>query len=877
MYHSAARPDRNRPNDGVLGGYNLTCDQYITRWDRIWDLLSRDRVAAGAAAALAQSFTPRGGTPVDEAFLRDMEEWRQDLANDLLRRQSDLEFWQLEEATQRILDRLVFVRVVEDRDIEQGVVLRKYARLTDSYRFLRGEFRRLDAFYNGQLFAEHFSERLEVSDHVIQTIIANLYAVDGSPYRFDTFQADFLGKVYERFLGKQFVPAGTTRVRLVDKPEVRHAGGVYYTPRWVVDHMVATAMGPLVSGKTPRQVARLRIVDPACGSGTFLLGVLDFLILWHERYYDANSKADTDNHFVGENGRRQLTTDFKGRILVNNVYGVDVDPRAVEVAQMSLYLRILEQETAASIGAQTRLFQGAHLPSLARNIRAGNSLISETDVPVALLADLDLRRRINPFDWRAGTNGFGSVFTDENGFDVVIGNPPYTRVQEMRRSRPEETAIIEQHYGSAVAGFDIASLFTERALTLIKPRAGRNPGGRVTFITSRTFTETNAGTGIRGVLANGSHVHSIIDFGPGLVFAEAGAYTVILIATARSNSTWDLTRVPAPPSRDALLAAIQDPILHADLPATALPGNDSWPLALPAEDAILKRLSAAHPTLGRITGNVIFQGIVTGSDGVFRAVDLGPDPANPARRRVRPASAPDDSEPLFFESALLRPIYAGRSDFRPFWTARSREWVIMPYAPPHPGEAFMLLPWTRLAREAPEIAAWLQANENTLRERSGQWTDDNWYSYSRRQNLERFSRAKIMVPSMIDTSAQPSMPTDTSSSTSPPAATASTTTPPVEPPRSTSLHSSTALCCRGSCRSTPAPGGVAGSRRARATCNVSRSPSRRKLARTISSLYTTACVTPSLPQLRRRTMFSSGASRTRHDAHSITRCTRFTV
>lgn len=181
VFQTTQRPDRDKPRAGLLAGFNLTCDKYVDEWDRIWALLSRESIAADEAVEVARRAGTRGATAVDEAFLRDMETWRTDLGNDLVRRHPDLHMWQLEEATQRILDRLVFVRVVEDRNVEPNIVLRQYARITDSFRFLCGEFRRLDAFYNGQLFAEHFSERLEVSDGTIQRIIANLYAVDGSP------------------------------------------------------------------------------------------------------------------------------------------------------------------------------------------------------------------------------------------------------------------------------------------------------------------------------------------------------------------------------------------------------------------------------------------------------------------------------------------------------------------------------------------------------------------------------------------------------------------------------------------------------------------------------------------------------------------------
>lgn len=749
VFQTTQRPDRGKPSGGLLPGFNLTYDEYATEWDRIWAILSRESVAADQAASLVRKAGTRGGTAVNDAFLRDMESWRTDLANDLLCRHADLSMWQLEEATQRILDRLVFVRVVEDRAVEPNIVLRPYARITDSYRYLCGEFRRLDGFYNGQLFAEHFSERLELSDHVIQSIIANLYAVDGSPYRFDTFQADFLGKVYERFLGKQFDSVGDGSVRLVDKPEVRHSGGVYYTPRWVVDHMVEAALAPMLEGKTPMQVRKVKSVDPACGSGTFLIGVLDYLIHWHERYYDLNPDEDARSHYLDRFGKRRLTSDFKGRIVTNNIFGVDVDPRAVEVAQMSLYLRILEEETAATLDAQPRLFEGARLPTLASNIRAGNSLITEAEVPVALMSDLDLRRRINPFDWRAMGRGFGAVFKENGGFDIVIGNPPYTQIQDLRKSRPDETKIMEKGYKSATAGFDIASLFVERGLDLLAAVRRKGRQATLTYITSRTFTETDAGTGIRRILSDGQHVEEIIDFGSGRVFPEAGAYTVILKATRKRNPTWRLTRVTGVPSATTLGTALRDPLMSAEVKSTSLT-HTAWALALPAEDDLLHRLASNSPPLGAVSGNSVFQGVITGHDGVFRAVDLGPDPDHSDRRLVRPASAAATSTPLSFEQWILRPIYAGKTDFRPFRTADSSEWLILPYAPTPTSPTFALIPWDKIATDAPQVAAWLTSNAETLRKRTGTWTDQNWYSYSRRQNLERFSGNKIMVPSMLD-------------------------------------------------------------------------------------------------------------------------------
>ncbi len=748
VYATLTRPDRERPEAGLLAGYDLTHTDYVEQWDALWSLLSREAVAAGRSERHVTVAASRGALGVGESFLRDLERWRAELGRDLLGRQPDLTGRELDEATQRILDRLVFIRVVEDRQVEPAVVLHRYARLPDAYRALCAEFRRLDAVYNGQLFAEHHSERLEVSDGLITRLIADLYTSGGSPYRFDAFQADFLGEVYERFLGKHFEVTGRT-AKLVDKPEVRHAGGVYYTPRWVVDHMVAAALDPLLVGRRPDQVADLKIVDPACGSGTFLLGVFDRLIHWHEQYYTRNPGKDRDAHYLDGLGRTRLTTDLKGRIVVNNVYGVDIDPQAVEVTQMSLYLRILEEETSATLNAQRRLFEGAHLPSLSRNVRAGNSLLEPADMPAELATDFEARRHVNPFDWADPARGFGAVMNERGGFDVVIGNPPYTRVQALRRYHPDQARLVESKYSTAMSGFDLATVFTERGLELLRPPAANRTDSALTYITTRTFTETDAAAALRHLLSTGGHVASVVDFGAGRVFPEAGAYTVVLTLRTRRQRRWRLTRVSDPPTAASLAAALNDRVLNADLGGQP-PADEAWTLSLPAEDALLRRLARDYPTLSAVSGDSIFQGVVTGADKIYRCADLGPDPTDPTKRLVRPHSSAPGSPVLSLELIHLRPVLAGKSDLAPFRTTPAHERLILPYDASEPGARMALIPFPRLEREAPAIAAWLRSNRVLLAARQGHWTDANWHAYSARKNLEKFDGPKVLVPSMLD-------------------------------------------------------------------------------------------------------------------------------
>jgi len=295
VFDARHRPHYDQPDAGLVPGVGLRFTEYFDAWSSIWGLLSRERVLAGALDGFVSRHPARGAQPMDRSFLAELAQWRVRIAEDLYDRNPDLNHWEIAEATQRILDRVVFMRVMEDRGILSEPILRRHARLADSYRRFAPEFRRLDAVYNGQLFAYHFSERLDLSDEVFQKLVASMYFP--APYRFDVVAVELLGSIYERFLGQEITVSPRRGVVVEDKPEVRHAGGVYYTPRWVVDRIVERTVGPLVQGKTPRAVANIKIVDPACGSGAFLLGAFDYLVASHERYYDLHPEENMNGHF----------------------------------------------------------------------------------------------------------------------------------------------------------------------------------------------------------------------------------------------------------------------------------------------------------------------------------------------------------------------------------------------------------------------------------------------------------------------------------------------------------------------------------------------------------------------------------------------------
>ena len=287
---------RPKPDDKVSVGriMYLTFDQYLDRFDDIYGVFAKESVLKGSFDRYVQDTKRKRGTSeVDAEFLKEIEGWREALARNIALRNPDLSVHELNFSVQRTIDRIIFLRMCEDRGIEEyGRLLaltggpRIYPRLGDLYR-------QADEKYDSDLFdfqADTLSRSLTVDDKVLDPILAGLYFPQ-SPYEFSVLPAEILGQVYEQFLGKVIRLTPSHRAKVEEKPEVKKAGGVYYTPTYIVDYIVQQTVGKLVEGKTPRQISKLRILDPACGSGSFLLGAYQYLLDYHRQWYEAHDPA----------------------------------------------------------------------------------------------------------------------------------------------------------------------------------------------------------------------------------------------------------------------------------------------------------------------------------------------------------------------------------------------------------------------------------------------------------------------------------------------------------------------------------------------------------------------------------------------------------
>ncbi len=443
IYDCRSKPDKtDKASTGRV--MFMTYPDYLEKWEEIEAIFSRQAILKGSFDQYAESAKGKHGTAeVDDAFLGEIERWRDLLAHNLALRNTALSQRELNYAVQMTIDRIIFLRICEDRGIEGYGQLQALVNGSEVYARLWQLFRKADERYNSGLF--HFREEknqtdspdlltpsLVLDDKPLKDILNNLYYPD-SPYEFSVFPLDILGQVYEQFLGKVIRLTSGHHAVVEDKPEVKKAGGVYYTPTYIVEYIVRQTVGKLLEGKKPGDKGKgdaLRVLDPACGSGSFLLGAYQYLLDWYRDGYIAEgaekwAKSREPTIYQAAGGEWKLTTSERKRILLEHIYGVDIDQQAVEVTKLSLLLKVLEGENEQTLGKQLSFWQERVLPDLGKNIKCGNSLIGPDFYQggQASFMDAEEAYRINAFNWE---REFPEVFRAKgDGFEVVIGNPPY--------------------------------------------------------------------------------------------------------------------------------------------------------------------------------------------------------------------------------------------------------------------------------------------------------------------------------------------------------------------------------------------------------------------------------------------------------------------
>jgi type I restriction-modification system DNA methylase subunit len=585
VYDCSLRP---RPSDKASFGriQYFRDEEYPDRWRELWDIFSREAVWAGAYDRYAASKRKRGTSEVDSEFLKEIEGWRDSLARNIALRNLYLGYDDLNTVVQRTIDRLIFLRMAEDRGSEPYGQLLKLCEQPDIYtRFVGDLCRKADEKYNSGLF--HFKKeegieespdlltpRLEIDDKVIKPILQNLYFEHGSPYHFGVLPVEILGTVYERFLGKVIRLTADHRAKVEEKPEVRKAGGVYYTPAYIVNYIVTNTVGKMIEGKSPAQLAGgksgqpLRVLDMACGSGSFLLGafqcLLDHCLKW---YLKNRPEKHKEAVYLDRRGKYwRLTIAEKKRILITHIFGVDIDPQAVEVSKLSLLLKVLEGETDETVGQSRQLFHERALPNLSKNIKCGNSLIGPDYFSGRLIPDPDEIKRVNTFDWQ---REFPEAIKS-GGFDCVIGNPPWgASIENAHR------AYLSARFPD-VADFESSQYFLICSLSLV------NDSGVLGMIIPNTFVLNIYAKRARQKITEMSSVTAITDLSSEKVFKGPSVRSIVIFLSHKKQDICYINEF-----RNDILV----PLLLQKVSTKQLVEAETWKAFLTKETPLSKFLS----------------------------------------------------------------------------------------------------------------------------------------------------------------------------------------------------------------------------------------------------------------------------------------------
>ncbi len=737
LFDATIKPDPKHPDQGLL--YELTYDEYLNNLDMLLTL-SKEQVEQGSLDDLIQKHrVPKSlRKPVDESFLEDISQWREELAKDIYKNNiKDLEDTTdegktriqvkiLNEAVQKILDRLIFIRIAEDRKtIEPKSLLDEVewwkagGKRRNLQKRLTDRFLGWNQDFNGEILKPGPCDVLEIDSHLLAKIIEGLY-YPKCPYRFEVIGVELLGSIYERYLGKT-IRVTPKRIKIEEKPEVRKAGGVYYTPQYIVNYIVKNTVGKIIKGKTPKQIEKIRILDPACGSGSFLLTAYQILIDYHLQYYEKHPEESGEGKLfpdviTGFNNSKKLSIEKKAHILRNNIFGVDIDPQAVEIAMMSLYLKCMEGEK--DLPRKREL-----LPSLAKNICCGNSLISYDIFEQKILFDEEGKERINPFDWYSKSTGFGTIM-EKGGFDIIIGNPPYIRIQVLKEWAAKEVEFYKHKYISASKGnYDIYVVFVERAIKLL------NRDGKIGFILPHKFFQANYGEPLRELISEGRYLREIVHFGDQQVFDGPTTYTCLLFLDKRRRQNFRYIKVHNlegwRTSGEAIKSEIpRNKVLKAE-----------WNFVVRKEAALFEKLCGMNIKLRDVAS--IFVGLQTSADKVYILEEACPPSNGLVRVRDR------DGIEWSLEQNVVK-SFLNKVTVSTFNCPVSHHWLIFPYRLVH-GEV-ALLTASELSSIYPRVWEYLKKNEKILRGReSGKADHTKWYGYIYKKNLTLFDAPKLIV------------------------------------------------------------------------------------------------------------------------------------
>lgn len=693
-------------NKALIKKYHYT--EYEARFEEIKRFLGRASVYSGAFDEEWKSIEEKINLfSIDNLFLSQINEWRKQLGVEIYKHDTKISEQLLNDYVQSYINRLIFLRICEDRNLETYQTLLQFANQQD-FKALIKKFEQADKKYNSGLFDQFLSEKIigNVSS-VFWTIIKQLYYPE-SPYSFAVFSSDILGSIYEIFLSEKLTITGG-KIELVKKPE-NIDKDIITTPTYIINSILNQTVIPYCDGKSDKEILSFKIADIACGSGAFLLELFQ---LMNDILVDYYLKNDPSRLIQTNINTFKLPFDLKKHMLLCCIFGIDKDYNAVEATKFGLLLKLLEGEDNSSVSAKKPL-----LPDLSKNIHYGNTLINPKD-----LEDKRPTSEINPLD-------FGST-----RYDIVIGNPPYMKSEDMKQITPLELPIYRQKFITAYKQFDKYFLFIEQGLNLLKDN------GLFGYIVPSKFTKVGAGLKLRELLQSNGYLSTIISFGANQVFSSKTTYTCLLILKKTKLRNFNYAEI-----RKLADWKVSDKrqIEYEENQTESL-NNEVWILVPHELKNAFNKINSQSIPLKTIVGKEgIFNGIQTSANDIYI---------------FRPTK--EDQTYYYFEKkkrewkiekTFTKPYFktsSGEDNLNTYRPFKPNTRVIYPYK--NITDGVELISLTRIKKEFPFAYKYLEYNKTKLTDpkrdiKPEPQTKNEWHRYGRHQSLDKCGLpAKIIV------------------------------------------------------------------------------------------------------------------------------------
>lgn len=738
IYDCTYIPAQGQPAN--FGRIYLKIDDYIENFEVLENHLLKSNILNGKLSQI-YSDTLRGEREIqklspDFLFAQQLSEFRLSLANNILESNHDLiqgNSELLAYITQVVINRIVFIRICEARKIEKEGLLLDFQRNGFWNSFKKSSYNDFYEHYDGPLFDRINSiHEIEVQNDVFNSLIEKLYYP--SPYRFDVIPTKLLSDIYEIFLSKRLFIENNIVIEKL-KLEYIKTNGAISTPQFLVQDLIKRTIAKnIIVREGLNSVFATKVLDFACGSGIFIVELFDYLQSVIVEYHSENPNEKYSSLFFTNEHNTTLTIEGKRKLISDCIYAVDIDPEAVEVARMSLSLKVIDNIEFHENYQEIGVYGNQILNNVGNNVKCGNTLVSYdiTEQYSTIIKNEEQLLKTNPFDWRS-EQGFAEIFNGNEGFDYIIGNPPYVEVKNYNVEYPFMHQYIKDNYQTTKNGkVDLSVAFIERGIELL------NGNGKLGLIIQKRFFKTKYGKKIREFISSNQLLFQVIDFETTNLFKGRITYIASLILAKSQPDTVSFIKI-SNKSEEIPLKLQQLPTIEVDNSKfIEIPSNgfDTNPWNFDNADllSIKTELLNRHGNFGN------FAKVRVGIQVLWdRAYHLTVKSINENGTILCDSYLENDFD---IEIEACRPLIVNEK-FYPFCSDATNTYVIFPYDVVD-GKKVQIL-FDEFCERYPLAGRYLSKNEATIKENVETYADDKWHLFTRENNHQRIE-PKVLIP-----------------------------------------------------------------------------------------------------------------------------------